>query len=41
MTYNHEKGEMKYYENEIRLLCQLSYVKYYGLSDINKIHEGL
>ena len=41
MTYNHEKGEMKYYENEIRLLGQLSYVKYYGLSDINKIHEGL
>ena len=31
MTYNHEKGEMK--------LGQLSYVKYYGLSDINKIHE--
>lgn len=41
MTYNHEKGEIKYYENEIRLLGQLSYVKYYGLSDINKIHEGL
>lgn len=37
MTYNHEKGDMKYYENEIRLLKQLSHIKYYGLNEINKI----
>lgn len=41
MTYNHEKGLMKYYEDEIKLLGQLSHVKYYGLSEINKILEGL
>lgn len=39
-TYNHEKGEMKYYQSEINEVDVLSNVKYNDVEKINKIIEG-
>ncbi len=40
MTYNHEKGEVKYYNVEIEMLKNMHHIKYYDIKSINKIIQG-
>jgi len=40
MTYNHEKGEIKYYDKEIKKVNSLAHIKYFDVGKINKIIEG-
>jgi len=40
MTYNHEKGEIKYYEKEIKKVNSLAHIKHFDVEKINKIIEG-
>lgn len=37
LSYNHENGEMKFYEKEIELIKINDYVEYHGYAEISKI----